>query len=73
MKIARVLFTVELLEALLPKGSKLLSVRECADRGIVEAIVSHDSFEEVKVCELVPIRTVVAEKEYRVTKVSYGA
>lgn len=73
MKIARVLFTVELLEELLPKGSKLLSVRESPNRKLVEAVISHDSFADLGDCELIPTRVVVAEREYRVTKVSYAA
>lgn len=76
MKVAKVPFSVALLENLLPLGSKILSVRENEYRQTIDVLIQHESFKDVPNGELPPTRSLVAYRSHDPlipTKVEYAA
>lgn len=73
MRVARFDVALGLVEALLPKGSRILCVREDEFRHTVTLSIAHDSFDEVPEGRFPPIKTLVATKTPEGVLLSYAS
>lgn len=73
MKIAKISFSIGLLENMLPSGSKIVSVQQNDIHHTIDAYIEHESFTEVPKGELAPMKQLVAERGTHIAKVYYAS
>lgn len=62
MRVAKIPISLHLLEALLPKGSRIISFNQDEIHHYVNVYVEHESFDEVREGEFPPTKTMVATR-----------
>lgn len=72
MRVAKISFTVDFLEQVLPKGSKIISVRENEYSKMIEVIIEHPSFDELEPGSLPPTRALLMTTDTHISKVEYA-
>ena len=71
MRVAKIEISLGLLEATLPKGSRVLCVREDEFRNTVILAVEHPSFDEIPEGNFPPKRELVAYKDSSIPGVRF--